>query len=143
MSEDIVINETVIIPSSEIQFRFSRSSGPGGQNVNKLSTKAELIFDLANSSAFDESTKERLRHTLGRNIDTTGKITLTSQESRSQFQNKQIAIEKFILMIRKALVIPKIRKETKTSHSSILKRLERKNKRGAIKKSRTKKIDLE
>ena len=143
MTEDIIINKKIIIPSSEVQFRYSRSSGPGGQNVNKLSTKAELMFHLASSRAMDEATKTRLRQKLASHLDSTGTVTITSQESRSQYQNRQIAIEKFILLLRKALIVPKLRKNTKPTRSATKKRLESKTKRGVVKKSRIKKIDLD
>jgi ribosome-associated protein len=143
MTEDIIITKKIIIPSSEIQFRYSRSSGPGGQNVNKLSTKAELMFHLTASKAIDEPTKARLRQKLSGHLDSTGTVTITSQESRSQYQNRQIAVEKFILLLRKALIVPKLRKNTKPTRSATEKRLESKTKRGVVKKSRIKKIDLD
>jgi ribosome-associated protein len=143
MSKEIVINKRIVIPASEIQFRFSRSSGPGGQNVNKLSTRAELVFNLAHSSAIDEPTKTRLLKKLSNSVDGAGTVTVTSQESRSQYQNKHIALEKFILMLQQALIVPKIRKDTKPTRSAKKKRLDSKNLRGAIKKTRTKHIDVE
>ncbi|MCX6136383.1 MAG: alternative ribosome rescue aminoacyl-tRNA hydrolase ArfB [Ignavibacteriales bacterium] len=143
MNEEIHINKKVIIPAHEIQFRFSRSSGPGGQNVNKLSTKVSLIFDLAHSSAIDETTRHLLMHKLASEINSAGKITITSQESRSQYANRLIALEKFVGLMRKALIVPKIRRETKPSRSAVTKRLSGKNKRGVQKKLRSKRIDIE
>ena len=143
MNEEIRINKKVVIPAHEIQFRFSRSSGPGGQNVNKLSTKVSLIFDLGHSSAIDESTGNQLRKKLATIIDSAGKITITSQESRSQYENRLIALEKFVILVRKALIVPKIRKETRATKSAVARRLTGKNKRGMQKKLRSKKIDLE
>ncbi len=143
MNEEIVINKRIVIPSSEIRFRYSRSSGPGGQNVNKLSTKAELLFDLAHSSAIGEAAKARLGEKLANTMDSAGMITVTSQESRSQYQNRQIAVEKFIQLLRKALIVPKVRKDTKPTRSAEKKRLDTKTKRGNIKRSRIKKIEME
>ena len=143
MNEEIRINKKVVIPAHEIHYRFSRSSGPGGQNVNKLSTKVSLIFDLGHSSAIDEETKNRLRQKLATSIDSAGRITVTSQESRSQYENRLIALEKFVELLGKALTIPKIRRETRPTKSSATKRLVGKNKRGMQKKLRGKKIDLE
>jgi ribosome-associated protein len=143
MNEEIRINKKVVIPAHEIQFRFSRSSGPGGQNVNKLSTKVSLIFNLVHSSAVDEATKNQLRQKLATTIDSAGKITITSQESRSQYANRLIALEKFVVLVRKALIVPKIRKETRATKSAVTKRLTGKNKRGLAKKMRSKRIDLE
>jgi ribosome-associated protein len=143
MTENLVINKKITIPSSELHFRYSRSSGPGGQNVNKLSTKAELVFDLANSSAIDGPTKARLLDKLANIIDSAGVLTVTSQESRSQYQNRQIATEKFVLLLKKALVVPKARKRTKPTRTSNKKRLDSKIKRGAIKKTRRTKFEAE
>jgi ribosome-associated protein len=143
MSDEIVITKRIIIPASEITFRYSRSSGPGGQNVNKLSTKAELLFDLEHSSAIDEATKARLREKLANTIDNAGTISVMSQESRSQYQNRQIAIEKFILLLKKALIVAKPRKNTKPTRTSTKKRLDTKTKHGNIKRTRIKKIEME
>jgi len=143
MNEEVRINKKIVIPAHEIHYRFSRSSGPGGQNVNKLSTKVSLIFDLEHSSAMDETVKSRLRQKLATYFDSAGKITITSQESRSQYENRLIALEKFVELLGKALTIPKIRKETRPTKSSATKRLDGKNKRGLAKKMRSKRIDLE
>jgi ribosome-associated protein len=143
MIEEIIINNRIVIPPGEIQFRFSRSGGPGGQNVNKVSTKAELLFDLGHSSAFDEEAKARIRLKLGRHIDSTGVLSVTAQESRSQFQNRQMAIEKFIALVTRALHVPRARKDSKPTFSSVKKRLERKTRRGAAKKRRSQKIEIE
>ncbi len=143
MIDDIVINTHITIPSSEIEFRYSRSSGPGGQNVNKVSTKVELLFDLGGSGAIDEPAKHRLRAKLASHIDSAGLITVTSQESRSQFQNRRIAVEKFVLLLRKGLAVAKPRKDTKPTRTSKKKRLDSKTKRGVIKRSRTKHIDID
>lgn len=143
MHEAIVITKKFSIPSSEIHYRYSRSSGPGGQNVNKLSTKAELLFHFDASTAFDAQTKARMRGKLAHALDTSGTITVTSQESRSQYQNRQLALEKFIQLLRKALVVPKLRKGTTPTRAAVLKRLESKTKRGGVKKTRIKKIEAD
>jgi ribosome-associated protein len=143
MDEEIRINNKIVIPAHEIQYRFSRSSGPGGQNVNKLSTKVSLIFDLANSSAMDEASKNRLQQKLATYLDKSGKLTITSQESRSQYANRLVALQKFGDLLRNALMVPKIRKKTKPTKSSATRRVVEKTMRGMTKKMRSKKIDLE
>jgi ribosome-associated protein len=143
MIEEIIINDRTIIPPSEIQFRFSRSGGPGGQNVNKVSTKVELVYDLAHSSAFDAEAKALIASRLGRHIDSEGLLTVTSQESRSQFQNRRTAVHKLIVLITKALHVARKRKDTKPTHSAVLKRIEHKKKRGVTKQRRSKKIEMD
>lgn len=143
MIEEVIINNRYIIPPGEIQFRFSRSGGPGGQNVNKVSTKVELVFDLAHSSAFDEETKAAVASRLGRHLDSEGILTIASQESRSQFQNRRTAVHKLVILLTKALHVPRKRKDTKPTHSAVVKRLERKKNRSRTKQHRSKKIDLD
>jgi ribosome-associated protein len=143
MREDLVITNHVVIPSSELHFRFSRSSGPGGQNVNKLSTKVALLFNVAESRALDDRTKALVIATLGSHIDGTGMLSVTAQESRSQFQNKRIAVEKFIRLLARGMVVATPRKKTKPSLGSTRKRLESKTKRGTLKRSRTHRIETE
>ncbi|MGE5313263.1 MAG: alternative ribosome rescue aminoacyl-tRNA hydrolase ArfB [Acidobacteriota bacterium] len=143
MNEDIIINEEVTIPASELRYRFARSAGPGGQNVNKLATKAELLFDLARSSAFNEADKARIAQKLARHIDSEGFVAVSSQESRSQFQNKRLAARKLAALITRALHVPKSRKKTQPTRQSVTRRLEGKKLRSAVKHHRSKKIDLE
>jgi ribosome-associated protein len=136
--DDLIINDRITIPVSELEISFSRSSGPGGQHVNKTSSQAELVFDLANSTAFTPEDRgwllERLRHRL----DTSGRLRLTSQESRSQRQNKGHVIEKLREILIHALRRPKVRKPTKPSRASVHRRLDSKKKHGETKKLRRK-----
>jgi len=112
----------------ELNFKAVRSSGAGGQHVNKVSSKVELIFDLQNSSEFTEEEKELLFKNLSSKLTKENRLLLTCDESRSQHKNKEIVINKFITIITKGLKIPKKRKPTKPSKSSIKKRLEKKKK---------------
>ncbi|MBK7627700.1 MAG: aminoacyl-tRNA hydrolase [Bacteroidales bacterium] len=121
---------------SEFIFSASRSSGPGGQNVNKVSSKVELRFNLLQSSSFTENEKELLFRKLKNKINKEGELLIVSQSERSQILNKEAATEKFYLMISKALTIPKYRRATRPTFSSKLKRLEEKKNRGSIKKLR-------
>jgi len=121
---------------NEFIFSTSRSSGPGGQNVNKVSSKVELRFNILHSSSFSESEKELLFRKLKNKINKEGGLLIVSQSERSQILNKQAAIERFYILISKALTIQKYRKATKPTFISKLKRLEEKKNRGSIKKLR-------
>jgi len=121
---------------NEFVFSASRSGGPGGQNVNKVSTKVELRFNLLLSSLFSDQEKEILFRKLKNKINKEGELLIISQSERSQLLNKQVVIEKFYLLISKALTFPKFRRATSPTFSSKLKRLEAKKNRGSIKKLR-------
>jgi ribosome-associated protein len=121
---------------NEFIFSASRSGGPGGQNVNKVSTKVELRFNLLLSFSFSEKEKELLFRKLKNKINKDGELLIVSQSERSQLLNKEAAAEKFYILISKALTIPKYRRATKPTFSSKLKRLEEKKNRGSIKKLR-------
>ncbi|MGB1307839.1 MAG: alternative ribosome rescue aminoacyl-tRNA hydrolase ArfB [Oceanihabitans sp.] len=122
----------------ELEFKAIRSSGAGGQHVNKVATKIELSFNIETSKAFNETQKERLKEQLKNKITKANRILLQCGESRSQHKNKQIVIQRFLQLIKEALIIPKKRKPTKTPKAVKIKRL--KNKRvNAEKKANRKK----
>jgi len=121
---------------NEFVFSASRSGGPGGQNVNKVSTKVELRFNISVSTAFSEQEKEILFRKLKNKINKEGELLIVSQSERSQLLNKQVATEKFYILISKALTIPKSRRATRPTFTSRLKRLEEKKNRGSVKKLR-------
>jgi ribosome-associated protein len=133
MSPEDLIKRNI---ENEFVFSASRSGGPGGQNVNKVSTKVELRFNLLLSPSFTEKEKEILFRKLKNKINKEGELLIISQSERSQLLNKQVVIEKFFILISKALSIPKFRKATKPTFTSKLKRLEEKKNRGSIKKLR-------
>ena len=112
--------------SPEFVFTASRSSGPGGQHVNKVSTRVELRFNLTQSQLLAETVKEIIHTKLAAKINSEGEIILVSQSERSQLMNKEKVIEKFYLLIIKALTPVKKRKPTKPSRAAIEKRLEEK-----------------
>ena len=120
----------------EFIFATSRSSGPGGQNVNKVNTKVELRFNLILTSGFSQNEKERLFDKLKNKINSEGELILISQSERTQLLNKIIVTEKFYEIISKALTIPLKRRSTRPTISSKLKRLEKKKNRGYLKKLR-------
>jgi ribosome-associated protein len=114
--------------SSELHFSASRSSGPGGQNVNKVNTKVELRFNIPSSSLLSDEEKGLLMEKLARKINSEGELILVSQTERSQLKNKEKAIEKFYSILTRALTQRKKRKPTKPSQASKEERLETKRK---------------
>jgi ribosome-associated protein len=120
----------------EFAFQASRSSGPGGQNVNKVSTKIELRFHIANSVLLNEEEKAIITLKLINKINKQGELVLVSQAERSQLMNRETVIEKFYTMINKALTPKKKRLKTKPTKVSVEKRLESKRVQSKIKTSR-------
>jgi ribosome-associated protein len=131
---------SVYIPdlSDEFQFLTSRSSGPGGQNVNKVNSKVELRFDIQNSTLLTEDQKEILVVKLASKISSEGILSVVSQRDRSQLANKEDAISKFYLLISKALKPVKHRKSTRPTKGSVEKRLTGKRIKAEIKQNRSK-----
>ena len=135
---DLIITKTLVIPSKEIKWRFSRSSGPGGQNVNKVESRVEIIFNLEDSEVLNDYQKKILKVYL-KNKLVNNSLCLAVQEHRNQLLNRQLALIKFISIIRDALnKSSKLRKSTKPTKASKRKRIEFKKKRGELKKSRRK-----
>jgi len=122
----------------ELSFKAIRSSGAGGQHVNKVSSKIELTFDLGASKVLSEEQKLLLIKNLTNRLTKENIIILFTDESRSQHKNKEIAINRFIKIIIKGLIIPKKRKATKPSRASVKKRLDSKKKTSEKKTSRKK-----
>lgn len=133
----VSINSNVNIPISELQFRFARSGGHGGQNVNKVETRVELLFDVARSPSLSDSDRERILKHLGSKIDTAGILRVVAQESRSQWRNREEAVERFAALLRAALKPKKKRIATRVSAGAREKRLEQKRRRSRIKKLRS------
>jgi len=135
---DLKITKTLVIPSNDIKWRFSRSSGPGGQNVNKIESRVEIIFDLEDSKVLNDNQKEILKRNL-KNKLINNSLRLAVQEHRNQLLNRQLALIKFSSIIKNALNKPfKLRKSPQPSKASQKKRVEVKKKRGELKKSRRK-----
>ena len=123
---------------SELSFSYSKSSGPGGQHVNKVNTRVELKFNVLLSEFLSSEQKNRITDKLKNRISTDGILTLYSQKERSQIRNKQSVIEKFTSLIRQALTPEKKRTPTKPTSSSIMKRLDEKRRKSEIKQIRKK-----
>lgn len=134
----INIKGDLFIRKREIRFKFIRSSGPGGQNVNKVSTGVQLKFDVNRSPSLSEETKIKLIKTGGKRITNDGVIIIEAKRFRDQEKNRKDAIHRLVEMIRKALIKPKNRIKTKKTYSSDFVRLESKKKHGEQKQTRKK-----
>ena len=126
----------------ELHFKAVRSSGAGGQHVNKVSSKVELYFDLSSSEAFTEKEKQLLLKNLSNRINKEGILKIYSSESRSQHTNKEKIVKRLFKIIEKGLIVPKKRRPTKMSRAQKIKRLDNKTKQ-ATKKILRKKPTLE
>jgi len=126
----------ITIPDSELSFSFVRSSGPGGQNVNKVATAAQLRFDVRNSHSLTAEVKERLARLAGTRMTQDGMLVIEAKRYRTQEQNRADALLRLAGLIEKATHRPRVRHATRPSLSARVKRLETKKKRGAVKKLR-------
>jgi ribosome-associated protein len=127
------VSASVVIPDRDLSFAFVRASGPGGQNVNKVSSAVQLRFDMAGSTALSDAVKNRLRVLAGRRLTDEGAILIIARNQRSQDHNRREALERLADLIRRALVAPKTRKATKPTKASRERRLE-----GKVHQQRTK-----
>lgn len=132
----IQITEHIALEDDEIQESFIRSSGPGGQNVNKTSTGVQLRFDAQSSVALPGSVRTRLLALAGSRATADGVIIITATEHRSQLANREEALARLVAMIRQAAVPPKYRRPTRPSLASKTRRLEGKTRRSGVKKTR-------
>jgi ribosome-associated protein len=125
----------------EVSYKTSRSGGKGGQNVNKVSTKVELLFPIETSLLFTDDEKMLLLSKLQNRLNKDGLLQIICDEERSQFLNKEIAIERLVTVLTQALIIPKIRKKVKVSKAKKAARLDNKKNHSAKKESRRKGFD--
>lgn len=139
----IRITDTIELDEREIQETFVRASGPGGQNVNKLSTAVELRFDARHSKSLPDEVSIRLQHLAGRRLTKDGVIVIEAQRHRTQERNRADALERLVELIRAATFLPKPRKKTKPSRAARAERLEHKTRRGKVKRLRGSKPDLD
>ena len=132
----VEINEQFTIPDDELSFEFSRSSGPGGQNVNKVSTKVTLLFDVAGSPSLTDGQRSRIMSRLGTRITKSGLLRVTSQRHRSQRSNREAAVEKFSELVREALRRRRPRRRTQVPRAAMERRIQKKKRRGELKRRR-------
>ena len=130
------ITRSLSIPTSELRMQRSRSTGPGGQNVNKLETRVTLLFDVAGSPTLTPSQRDRILAMLRTRITKDGVLRVTSQRHRTQGANREAATERFVALLQQALRPVKSRKPTKPTRASKTRRLDAKKQRGSIKKGR-------
>jgi ribosome-associated protein len=145
MSPDgfLEITPAVRIPLGELVYAASRSSGPGGQHVNTSSTRIEVVWDVAASTAITEEERARLLARLGRRLDSAGRVRLVSGEFRSQLRNREAVTARLRRVVATALAVPKRRKRTRVPPSVKAARLEAKRRRSSIKQTRRRRPEEE
>ena len=130
------VSPALRLPLAELEFRASRSGGPGGQHVNTSSTRVEVTWDVAGSPALCEEQRQRLLVGLASRLDGTGRLRLVSSGTRSQLRNREDVTERLREVVAQALVVPKTRKRTRTPRAAKAARLESKRRRAATKRDR-------
>lgn len=139
----IRVTNHLYIPENELTFTASRSTGPGGQHVNKVSTRVTLVFDLENSPTLSDEMKDRMRPRLSRHLNGDGVLRVVSGKYRSQVANRRAVVERFIDLLSSALHIPKSRRRPAVPASQKRRRLRDKTYRGRVKEARTAPIPAE
>lgn len=128
--ESIRVTRSVVLPLAEVEFRTSRSSGPGGQHAQKTETRVEALFDVEGSDALTDAQKRRVVVRAGPTL------RAIAQDERSQARNKQLALERLVAQLREALRVPRRRRPTKPSQKSVERRLDEKRRRSRLKRLR-------
>jgi ribosome-associated protein len=132
----IRITSTVTIDETELHFDFVRSSGPGGQNVNKVSTAVQLRFDATHSPSLSEELRKRLARLAGKRITVDGVLVITARRYRTQQKNRDDAVSRLVDLLRRAAIVPKTRRKTKPTKQSKERRLEDKRRKSRVKQTR-------
>ena len=133
----IAVNRSIQIPEREVQLRFIRAAGPGGQNVNKVASAVELRFDVKHSLALPEEVRQRLMRQSGKKLNSAGVLIIQARRYRSQDRNRQDALERLVRLVRQAAVKPRARRPTRPSRASRESRLEIKRHRSRAKQRRS------
>ena len=133
----IRVSRSIQIPDREVQLRFLRAAGPGGQNVNKVASAVELRFDLKHSRALPEEVRDRLILGSGKRVNTRGVLVIQVRRFRSQERNRQDALERLVRLVRSAAVRQPTRRQTKPTRASEERRLESKRRRSTTKERRS------
>ncbi|HEX7240304.1 MAG TPA: alternative ribosome rescue aminoacyl-tRNA hydrolase ArfB [Longimicrobiaceae bacterium] len=132
----LAVTPDVWVPRAELEFRATRSGGPGGQHVNTSSTRVELTWSVAASPSLTEEQRARVLEKLANRIDGEGTLRLAASEHRSQHQNREAAVERFTELLREALHVPKPRRKTRPTRASREVRLQSKKRRSDVKRMR-------
>lgn len=131
-----MVNGSVSIPRSELDVRVSRSSGAGGQHVNKTSSRVEIFWNVLTSRALDDEQRNRLRGKLASRLTTDGSVRVVASDMRSQSRNRELAEERLVELVRRALVVPKKRRATKPTKAAKEARLDSKKRHSSKKAER-------
>ena len=132
----LAVTPDIAIPDEEFEWKFIRSSGPGGQNVNKVASAVQLRFLLPLNTSLPVAARNRLRRMAGQKLVDDGSILISARSERSQDQNRRDALERLALMVRAALIEPKIRKKTRPTRASKERRIDSKKRRSTTKQGR-------
>jgi len=136
--EMIIVTPEITLDDEEIDLKFIRASGPGGQHVNKTASAVQLRFDVVGSPALDSRTRLRVAQLAGRRLNSRGILTIDARQYRTQARNREDAIQRLIGLLREAAITPKPRRRSRPSAASRAARLKAKRQRSALKKSRQK-----
>lgn len=137
----LVISKNIVINDDELKEEFFLSSGPGGQNVNKVATAVRLRFNVRDTLSLPPDIKQRFITSLGKSLTTSGELIIEAQRYRNQMKNREDAAQRLVNMIRKILIPPKKRRQTKPTKAAVRRRLDGKKQRGNLKKLRSAKHD--
>jgi ribosome-associated protein len=133
----LVVSEHLAIPDEELEWKFIRSSGPGGQNVNKVASAVQLRFLLPQNTSLPAAVRSRLQRLAGQRLIDDGTILIAARTERSQEQNRRAALERLADLVRAALIEPKIRKKTRPTRASKERRIDAKKHRAGTKRQRS------
>lgn len=137
----IVVNARVAIPRHEVEVKATRAGGPGGQHVNTSSTRIELRWSVRDTAALDDERRARVLEKLAARLDAEGTLRIVASEHRSQRQNREAAEARLAMLVREALVVPKVRRATRPTRASVTRRLDEKRRASERKRERRRPAD--